>query len=228
MAAYESRFVSGDESLPPVVKYLLIANILAFVAQMFLDRAGILREYFALWALGTPEVVLTPRGFLQVGDFYPWQLLTYGFLHGGFAHIFFNMFGLWMFGRAIEETMGSGRFLIYYLVCVVGAGLIQLLVMTLTHSLVPTVGASGGLFGILLAFGMMFPRVEVMLLFLPVPIEARYLVIGYGAIELINGISNPNTGVAHFAHLGGMLFGIVMILYWRGQLPLRPKWKVNW
>jgi membrane associated rhomboid family serine protease len=152
-------------------------------------------------------------------SFYPWQVLSYGFLHGNGPHIFFNMFALWMFGREIEIEWGPRRFAIYYLTCVLGAGLLQLTVGSLAVAgggvPYPTIGASGGTFGILLAFGMLYPRRRIMLLFPPIPMEARFFVIMYGAIELLFGVSGLPTGIAHFAHLGGMLVGLALILYWR-------------
>jgi membrane associated rhomboid family serine protease len=169
-------------------------------------------EYLALWSYSS-------------GLFYPWQLLTYGFLHSPntFSHIMFNMFALWMFGSQIEDSMGSKRFLTYYLACVIGAGVVQLIFSYVEGTIYPTLGASGGVFGLLLAFGMMFPEQSVYLMFLPIPIKAKWFVVGYGLIELMNGVFYTNSNVAHFAHLGGMLFGFLMILYWRGKLPLKPK-----
>ncbi|MDT0633522.1 rhomboid family intramembrane serine protease [Spectribacter hydrogenoxidans] len=195
-------------AVPPMIKWLLIANGVGFLLQLnFLQPVMI---HFALWPWG---------GGPGVPSFAPWQLLTYGFLHGNFAHLFFNMFGLWMFGRVIEEVWGQRRFLIFFVVCIVGAGLTQLITLALfspgqPH---PTVGASGAVFGILLAFGMMFPNARVMLLFPPIPMTAKWLVIGYGALELFFGVTGTASGVAHFAHLGGMAFGFALIMYWRSQ-----------
>src|SRR5699024_193335 len=150
------------------------------------------------------------QGLVLAPSFQFWQLLSYGFLHAGFSHLFFNMFGLWMFGRAVEYVWGGARFLLYYLVCVIGAGICQLLTLYFFSAgyATPTVGASGGLFGILLAFGMMFPNARVMLLIPPIPVTAKCLVIGYGALELFCGVTGTQPGVAHFAHLGGMAFGL--------------------
>lgn len=214
---------------------LMIANGMFFFLQTFFRErtGGLIERYLALWPLGVDSWA-AERGFLggvEVG-FYPWQLVTYGFLHGNFAHIFFNMLALWMFGRDIELRWGSRRFAIYYFTCVVGAGLIQLIVATLSLNAggrpYPTIGASGGTFGILLAFGMLFPYRQVMLLFPPIPMEARYFVIIFGGIELFLGVSGLSTGIAHFAHLGGMLFGFLLILYWRGKLPIKPKHRIYW
>ena len=158
---------------------------------------------FALWPFGVPQ-----------SPFAPWQLLTYGFLHGGMNHIFFNMFGLWMFGRELERMMGPQRFLIYYLTCVVGAGLVQLIVAGAQGGLYPTLGASGGVFGILLAYGLTYPNRMVVLLFPPIPMKAKYFVLFYGLLELYLGLSGGAPGVANFAHLGGMLFGFLLLRYW--------------
>lgn len=211
---------------PPVIKNLLILNGLFFLAQLAPITGQLLEVYGALWPLGTPDLVRTPGGLQAVPRFWPWQLVTYGFLHGGFGHLFFNMFALWMFGVQLENTWGSRRFLIYYFACVIGAGLIQLMVTWGTP--VPTVGASGGVFGILLAFGMMFPNQIIMLIFPPIPIKAKWLVIGYGAFTLFAGVTGTQAGVAHFAHLGGMLFGFLLIMYWRGKLPVQPRHRIYW
>lgn len=150
----------------------------------------------------------------------PWQWVTYGFLHGGMAHLFLNMFAFWMFGTAIERVWGSRLFLIYYMVCIVGAALVQTIVSW--NEAYPTVGASGGTFGLLLAFGWMFPRAPIYFMLIPFPIQARYFVCIYGAFEIYMGFSELDTGIAHFAHLGGMLFGYLLILYWIGRLPIKP------
>jgi len=205
--------------LPPMVQWLLIANGIGFVLQQL---SPFLFVHLALWPLGQ-NVVPTSMGLAQAPPFRLWQLLSYGFLHSGFSHLFFNMFGLWMFGRAVELMFGSRRFLLYYLVCVVGAGICQLLTLYVAGArfATPTIGASGGLFGILLAFGMMFPNARVMLLFPPIPMTAKWLVIGYGLLELYLGMTGAQAGVAHFAHLGGMAFGFALIWYWRNQA--RPR-----
>lgn len=173
----------------------------------------------------------------MASDFNIGQLVTYMFMHGGFTHIFFNMFALWMFGRVLEQVWGPKRFLIYYMVCGIGAGLIQELVQFIEYetilsnydnvqtafgiipmeeylNMMRTVGASGAIYGILLAFGMLFPNSQMFVFPLPFPIKAKFFVIFYAAIELFMGMS-ANDNVAHFAHLGGMLFGLILILYWR-------------
>ena len=204
--------------MPPVVKNLLILNVLFFLADISLQTRGIdLTQWLGLH-------------YITAQDFYPWQFITYMFMHGNFSHLFFNMFALWMFGYALENYWGSKRFLVYYLITGVGAALIQTGVLALeirgmTQGLPPfaaqhyinqivTVGASGAVYGILLAFGMCFPNVPIFLYFF-LPIKAKWFVIIYGVIELFAGIGGTADGVAHFAHLGGMIFGLLLILYWR-------------
>ena len=189
-------------TIPNVIFGLLIANGLVFALQQV--SLEFMYVNFALWPATDPR-----------SPFMPWQLLTYGFLHGDTTHIFFNMFGLWMFGRDLEQFMGSQRFLIYFLVCVVGAGLIQLIVAGMQGGLYPTVGASGGVFGILLAYGLTFPNRIIVPLFPPIPMRAITFVLIYGLLELYLGVSGGAPGVANFAHLGGMLFGFLLLQYWR-------------
>lgn len=198
---YQRRPIDNS-AIPTVIFVMLIANGLAFAAQQFEPR--MLTYYFALWPLEAPRP-----------EFHVWQLLTYGFLHGGMNHIFFNMFGLWMFGRDIERTLGPKRFAIYYLTCIVGAGIVQLIVAQIQGGYYPTVGASGGVFGLLLAYAMLFPNRTVMLLIPPIPMRAKYFVLFYGLLELYLGLSGNAPGVANFAHLGGMLFGFILLRRWR-------------
>jgi len=212
--------------LPTVIFALLLLNVSLFLAEQYYGNLLITR--LALWPLGATGYASSPAGPVLLPGFHVWQLVTYAFLHGSIAHIFFNMFALWMFGMQVENAWGSQRFAVYYLVCVVGAGLVQLLVASLSHGIYPTIGASGGVFGILLAFGMMFPNQRILLLIPPIPIKAKYFVIGYGLIELITGVTGTEAGVAHFAHLGGMAFGFVLIQYWRGKLPFRPRRRMHW
>ncbi len=201
-------------AFPPVVQSLLIGNIIIFVVQA-LGYSDQLLVNFALWPVGTPP---------GAPDFQIWQLVTYAFLHGSFLHIFLNMFVLWMFGTQMEYTWGSRRFLFYYLFCVVGAGLTQLYVVSgATDGIFPTVGASGGVFGILLAFGMRFPNQYILLLIPPIPMKAKYFVLVVGLITLYFGMTGTQAGIAHFAHLGGMVAGLLLILYWRGKLPVKPR-----
>lgn len=191
----------SNSAIPNVIFLLLIANGLVFALQQLNPRFLLIN--FALWPFGVPQ-----------SPFAPWQLLTYGFLHGNVTHIFFNMFGLWMFGRELENLMGPRRFLTYFFTCVVGAAIVQLVVAGMQGGLYPTIGASGGVFGILLAYGLTFPNRTVMLIFPPIPMRAKYFVIFYGLLELYLGVSGNAPGVANFAHLGGMLFGFVLLRYW--------------
>ncbi|MFP5374265.1 MAG: rhomboid family intramembrane serine protease [Gammaproteobacteria bacterium] len=204
-------------NLPPVTKALLVANGVAFALQLMLGNAAF--ASFMLWPLG--DAGLDP--YSQAQGFLPWQLVTYGFLHGNLPHLLFNMLALLMFGAPLEYTWGNRRFATFYFVCVAGAGLCQLVVASWTLSQTgqayPTVGASGGVFGLLMAYGMLFPHQRVMLLIPPIPMKARTLVIVYGIITLMLGITGTAAGVAHFAHLGGMLFGWLLIRHWRGQPP---------
>lgn len=191
--------------IPPATRALLGANIVGFVLQYLVGL-----DSLALWPLGSPQFPPYSYGFQ------PWQLVTYAFLHGSFAHIAFNMLALYMFGSVIERLLGGRRFWLYYFACVLGAGLTQLLFTRLMQGSSPTVGASGGIFGLLLAYGLAFPHNRVMLLFPPIPMPAWLLVTLYGLMELYLGATGSRDGVAHFAHLGGAAAGFLLILYWRG------------
>jgi membrane associated rhomboid family serine protease len=151
---------------------------------------------------------------LESGYFTPWQLLSYAFLHGSFNHLFFNMFAVWMFGTPLEQSWGSQRFALYFAACVVGAAVMQLLVQVFEGGVYPTIGASGGVFGLLLAYGAMWPDNRIFLLFFPVPIKAKWFVLIYGGIELLLGFTRSMPGIAHFAHLGGMIFGAGLLYKW--------------
>jgi membrane associated rhomboid family serine protease len=195
--------------LPPVTRALLMANVAIFILQQL--TGNLLIVPFALWPFGSPQ-------FRGAPDFQVWQVLTYGFLHGSLAHLFFNMLALYMFGGDIERLLGSKRFLFYYLACVVGAAVAQLVVLGgMNRPPVPTVGASGGVFGLLLAFGMAFPHRKLMLLFPPIPMPAWLFVTLYGLLELYLGVTGSGQGVAHFAHLGGMVTGYLLLTYWARQ-----------
>lgn len=214
-------------TMPPITKNLLIINVLCFFASYALATHGVdLDNLFGLH-------------FLLASDFRPWQLFTYMFMHAGWQHLFFNMFAVWMFGRIMEQTLGPSRFLFYYLTCGLGAGLTQELVQGIEYwyygysaydqvnlggMITPmadylnrwnTVGASGCVYGILLGFGMSYPNERMFIFPLPVPIRAKYFVIGYAVIELMSAMGQRGDGVAHMAHLGGMLFGLLLLLYWR-------------
>ena len=214
-------------SFPPVIGFLLTATILIFLLQMSLGPHALIGT-FGLWPLlGEAEAVARHLG-AEVPQFQVWQLVTYAFLHGGLLHLFVNCFAMWMLGVQLEHAWGSRTMALYFFICVVGAGLVQLFVATQAAAdgqIYPTVGASGGVFGILLAYGMMFPNHRLMLLFPPIPIRAKYFVIGYGAFELFAGMTGTMAGVAHFAHLGGMVFGFLTIQYWRGKLPIKPRFQ---
>ncbi len=254
-------------TIPPVVKNLIILNVLLLLATWFLQSRGVdLVEILGMHYPGSDK-------------FRPHQIITHMFMHGGMAHLFFNMFALYMFGRVLESVWGSKRFFVYYFVTGLGAVALHTFVNYLEISSIqnlieafrntpspeildefvtknlpnvplevrdfintwyddpantayaseglslmerinamkmdiPTVGASGAVFGVLLAFGVLFPNTRLMLLFPPIPIKAKYFVIGYGLIELYLGFSQPGSNVAHFAHLGGMLFGFLLIKYW--------------
>ena len=196
-------------SMPPVTRTLLILNVAIFALQYVMGP--FLLRWFALWPPASTQFPGAP-------GFEVWQLLTYGFLHGGLTHLFFNMFALYMFGGEIERLFGARRFVTYYLVCVVGAAIAQLVVISNIDSRpVPTVGASGGVFGLLLAFGMAFPQRRIMLLFPPIPMPAWLFVTLYGLLELYLGVTGSGQGIAHFAHLGGMVAGFILLLRWRGD-----------
>lgn len=189
---------------PPVVKNLLIANIIIFLATWLLPEVNkFTGTYCQLFYFTNPL-------------FHSWQFITYMFLHADWGHLFFNMFALWMFGRTLEYEIGSRRFLLYYFVCGVGAALLQMGVAWIAND--PgtiLLGASGAVMGVLLAFGVMHPN-EVLIIFpIPVPIKAKWFVIGYAALELFYGATGRNAGIAHFAHVGGMLWGYLLLLYWK-------------
>ena len=213
-------------NIPTVTKNLLLINIIAFLATI------VLGSQFNLSDFGRLHFFLAP-------DFHLYQLITYQFLHADFTHIFFNMFALWMFGCVIERVWGPQRYLVYYFVCGIGAGLCQELVQYATYvseglanysrvstevgimsmsdylNTWGTIGASGAVYGILLAFGMTFPNERIFIFPLPVPIKAKWLIVIYAAIELLLALTTSGDNVAHMAHLGGMLFGLLLILYWR-------------
>jgi len=210
-------------SIPTVTKNLLIINVLCFFGGVVAMKYGIdLNDLLGLH-------------FFMASDFNPAQLITYMFMHGGFQHIFFNMFALWMFGRTLEQVWGPKRFLSYYMVCGIGAGLVQELVQYIQYvtelsqydsvntgiavipmaeylNLMTTVGASGAIYGILLAFGMLFPNSQMFVFPIPFPVKAKYFVMGYAALEIFLGLGASTDG---FAHLGGMIFGFILIMYWR-------------
>jgi len=232
----------NSPSLPTVTKHLIIINALLWGATMLIKNRGVdLTDYLGLY-------------FWKGSDFHIYQFLTYMFMHdssslsGGIMHIFFNMFSLWMFGSLLERVMGMKRYTVFYLVCGLGAGLVQEVVWQFSwqsiladinnvptavineaiktgeldnsflgqfYNNLITVGASGAVFGILLAFGMLFPNAKLYIMFIPVPVKAKWAIIGFIIMELFFGVSGVMSGVAHFAHLGGMLFALIMLLYWK-------------
>lgn len=205
--------------IPPVTQALIIANVVMLLLQWALGRQAMLP--LELWPVGS--------GAVPSGGFLPWQLLSSGFMHAGFGHLFFNMLALWMFGAPLEQTWGEKRFLSFYLVCLVGGNLCQLaltsVLLAQSGQLSTSLGASGAVFGLLLGYGMLFPNRRMLMFPIPVEISARTLVIIFGVIELVFAYTGWQPGIGHFAHLGGMLFGWLLIRYWRGQPPFgkRPK-----
>jgi rhomboid family protein len=191
--------------MPSGTTALIAANVAMFLVEQIAPGSI---YALALWPLGA--------GQAGGGGFAPWQLVTYAFLHGGMLHLAFNMFALYMFGSDIERVFGTRRYLTYYFVCVVSAALTQMVFAAVSGGFYPTVGASGGVFGLLLAYGMYFPNSRVMLIFPPIPMPARMFVLVYAAIELFLGVTGTQEGVAHFAHLGGMIGGFALLRYWRG------------
>jgi membrane associated rhomboid family serine protease len=193
--------------MPPVTLFLIGANALVFLLQ--LSAPGV-EGPFALWPLGAA------RASGGQVSFQVWQLVTYAFLHGSLMHIALNMFALYMFGASMERVFGPRRYLTYYFVCVLSAAIAQLLTAALTGAVYPTVGASGGVFGLLLAYAMYFPHNRIMLIFPPIPMPARVFVIVYAGLELLLGVTGTQEGVAHFAHLGGLVGGYLMLRFGRG------------
>ena len=201
-----------------VVSSLILANVAIFIVQLVVGDTGWLR--FALWPLGEHTIADVPY---TVG-FEPWQLLTSAFLHSpdNLAHLLLNMYGLWAFGRVVERALGGARFFWLYLASILAGGVAQLVVTSFATDLYPTIGASGGVFGVLLAFGMLFPHARVMLIIPPIPMKAWIMVIVYGLIELVTGVTGTMQGVAHFAHLGGMLGAFILMMAWRRHWPPAP------
>ncbi len=189
---------------PAVVKNLIIINALVYLATALIPQFNILMgTYCQLFWVGSPL-------------YHSYQFVTYMFLHGSFGHLFFNMFALWMFGRTLEYELGSKRFLIYYMVCGIGAAILQMGVAWLTGEIhFSLIGASGAVMGLLLAFGVMHPNEVVLVFPIPMPIKAKWFVIGYAVFELFLGWSGRDASVAHFAHVGGMLWGLALLYYWK-------------
>lgn len=212
---FQNNYRAFMPTVTPVVKNIIIINVIMFLLTIIKEEFMI--EKFALFYFGSPL-------------FQPYQLVTHMFMHGGFTHIFFNMYTFYFFGVALERVWGSKKFLVYYFVTGLGAALLHngVQYLEVLHyeavgdfmslkilNMIPTVGASGAIYGLLLAYGMLFPNDRIMLLIPPIPLKAKYFVIIFGGLELLLGLSNPGGSIAHFAHLGGMLFGLVLILYWK-------------
>ena len=196
----------------PFIRAVVIANVVVYVG---------------LWLVGSRDPWVVSLAVAWFGlwldpHLLPWQPVTYAFIHANLAHLGLNMLGLWMFGSEMERAWGSRRIAVYYLACVLGAAAAQLAVAALRDTHAPTIGASGGVFGILLAFAMVYPNRIILLLIPPVPMKAKWVVLGYGALELWLGVTGTMAGVAHFAHLGGMVFGWFLIQYWRFTGRRRP------
>ncbi len=217
-------FFGGFSLFPPVIKLLLLSNTAIFilfnvlltgfsVGGMSFDI--IITKYFALNPL--KPVLFNENGQILQLSFYPWQLVTYMFLHGGFFHLLLNMLALWMFGAELENTWGQKRFLTYYMLCGVGAGVCNLLIAPLFTTVGPTVGASGAIYGILVAFGYLFPERKIYIYGL-IPVKAKFLVILYMLIELFSVAGGSNSGIAHMAHLGGGVIGLIyLLIYYKGS-----------
>lgn len=206
-----------------VVQILLIMNIGMFLLQLYTGSVGLI-EALALWPVDFAGSVIyeSTQVRSQMPQFQLWQLLSYSFLHGNLMHLLLNMYALWLFGSRLEVRWGLRNFTLYYFVCVLGAALVQLVVAGQSAAqgeVYPTIGASGGVFGLLLAYGLTFPRERLMLIFPPVVLQARWFVLIYGIIELWFGITGTAAGVAHFAHLGGMLSGFIVLWYWSRHPP---------
>jgi membrane associated rhomboid family serine protease len=186
----------STDKMPPVVKTLIIINVAVFIGQSLMG----LTSYLALYPLGTPY-------------FSSYQMLTHMFTHGGLGHIFFNMFALWMFGRTLENVWGGKRFLAFYMMCGIGAAVLHLIVEYVSGGGSPAVGASGAVMGIFVAFALLFPNTELYLMFIPIPIKAKWAMLGLIVFDLFGGLQGTDN-IAHFAHLGGALTGAIMVLLW--------------
>jgi len=204
----DRHFILPRIPMPPATTALIVANVALYLLQSIAPQIIV---PLALWPIAT-------SGMNVGASFAPWQLVTYAFLHGGLLHLAFNMFALYMFGSAIEQVFGTRRYLIYYFVSVVAVSFTKHVVAMLAGAIYPTIGASGGVFGLLLAYGMYFPRNRVMLLFPPIPMPARMFVVVYAVLELFLGVTGTQQGVAHFAHLGGMIGGYLLLRFWRGGI----------
>lgn len=215
MAYYDSNY--GQRrflgNAPAATRNIIIINIVVFAATWLGERllnSDVMGRIFALYPI-------------QSHYFHWWQFITYMYMHGGFWHILFNMYTLYIFGCVVENIIGTKKFITFYTICGVGAAALHLLVQSLTNDFAPTVGASGSIYGVLIAFAILFPESRLTLLFPPVTLSAKWMVIIFAVIELTTGITGAAANVAHFAHLGGMLIGWLLIKYWKGKGTLFDK-----
>jgi membrane associated rhomboid family serine protease len=204
---------------PLVTVWLAIVTVVAWAAQAFLGDRPVLR--FALWPLGEHVIGNVGERALVVG-FAPFQLISYGFLHADVVHLGFNLIGLVLFGPLLERCMGAGYFAFYYFFCLVVAGLAQLLTLSGSEP-APTLGASGAIYGLLAAAALLYPQRRLLLLPLPLSLQVRTVALLLGGSALLHGVLGTQAGTAHFAHLGGMLGGFLLVQYWRGGLPVKPR-----
>ena len=193
---------SSNDNFPPVVKNLLIINVLVFILQNVLDKRIYFTQLIGLWPINSSMFQL-------------WQVVTHMFAHGGMFHIFFNMFALWMFGRILENLWGGKKFLIFYMLCGLGAAAIHLGVQYFTGTFSMAVGASGAVYGLLVAFAFLFPNTPLYLMFIPIPIKAKWAITGILVLDIVFGFSSANTGIAHAAHVGGAITGFIIVWYWK-------------
>ena len=206
MSFFDNNYRGGFMSnVPQAVKSIIIINVLVWIMTT-LDRNGIIFSYCSLYPGHGNILPVWCR---------PWTFVTYMFLHGGFAHLFFNMYALFLFGSVLERVWGTQKFLFYYFATGIGAGVIHIGVQLLTNDFVPTVGASGAIFGLLLGYAMLYPDSMMGLIFPPITLKAKWFILIYAIIELLLGVSGAQSGVAHFAHLGGLVVGLVIMLYWK-------------
>jgi membrane associated rhomboid family serine protease len=203
MNIFSNRGGGFLSTIPPVTRFILVANVVLFILNYLLK--DLIIYYLALYPYGTPA-------------FNSYQLISHMFMHGGLGHIFFNMFGLYMFGRVLETVIGSQRFFILYFASGLGAALLELTIKYYQGPLVPMVGASGAIFGLIAAFAVMFPNVEMMMIFLPIPVKAKYMVPIFAVLELFFGVAGFKfDNIAHFAHLGGAIVGFIIIMLWKNK-----------
>ncbi len=205
-------------NFPPIIKNLIIINALVFLAQVALQSQFELTEKISLYPIISEQfrqLLVEASVYKPNEGFEPYQIATHMFAHGSLPHIFFNMYALWLFGKEVENRWGPKRFLLFYLVCGVGAAFLHLGIEHITGGHVPMLGASGAVMGVSVAFAYLFPNTELILFPIPVPIKAKWMVIGYVALDLFSGVSGRADGIAHFAHVGGAITGFILVLIWQ-------------